>query len=107
MRSIESAGGVGTDIRSMTPFGIGTRSSGIEHTPEDAATVTLAPGSTSLGDTNPRFHSLCGAGAAGWSQSSRCGNFWKASRSAGRGGEVCASKAHGSRARIQMRMKDS
>jgi hypothetical protein len=43
----------------MTPLGICARSSGIEHTLEDALTVTLLPGNTSLGDTYPRFHSLC------------------------------------------------
>jgi hypothetical protein len=39
----------------MTPFGIGTRSSGIEHTPEDAATVTLSPGRMATGETSGSF----------------------------------------------------
>ncbi len=62
--SMESPGVVGRGIRSTTPLGIGARSSGIEHTPGSMTTV---------------FHWFCGEGAPGWSQSSRCGNFLKAS----------------------------
>jgi hypothetical protein len=100
-----SPGGAGTDIRSLKLLGIGARSRGIAHDLDIVVTSAPPPGNWNEGDAYTcHSHPFCGEWAQNRSQSSRCGSFWKTFGSAGLGGEVCASKAHGSRViRMQKR----